>query len=305
MSSSRNWLYAVGGAVAGTAAVIVAIAVVSQLNDDGNGSDARRPARPAASRPSPPESPARPSRRDRHPTSSTPAPRSRAPCPSTTPATGRGHACCSASSSRASVATRSPRPRPPPWPARPATRTTGRLWPAGTEATASYDGDVITVDLTGAADLHDRPAGMSKRDAEAGDPAGRLQRAGRRAGARRRAVPARRPAHRPGARRARLRAADERAAVRDRDADEHHPARGGHGRLRRDARRPRAWPTPSRPRSSGRSSRVTRSWPPASAWPSRADRSTSSSPGRSPSTSPASTPATYTFVATNDDPSGG
>ena len=38
------------------------------------------------------------------------------------------------------------------------------LWPAGTEATASYDGDVITVDLTGA-DLHDRPAGMSEEDA--------------------------------------------------------------------------------------------------------------------------------------------
>jgi len=39
------------------------------------------------------------------------------------------------------------------------------LWPAGTEATASYDGDVITVDLTGGA-LHDKPNGMSKRDAE-------------------------------------------------------------------------------------------------------------------------------------------
>ena len=40
------------------------------------------------------------------------------------------------------------------------------LWPAGTEATASYDGDVITVDLTGAESaLHDRPQGMSKRDA--------------------------------------------------------------------------------------------------------------------------------------------
>jgi hypothetical protein len=38
------------------------------------------------------------------------------------------------------------------------------LWPAGTQATASYDGDVITVDLTGA-DLHDRPAAMTKRDA--------------------------------------------------------------------------------------------------------------------------------------------
>ena len=39
------------------------------------------------------------------------------------------------------------------------------LWPAGTEATASYDGDIITVDLTGGA-LHDKPKGMSKRDAE-------------------------------------------------------------------------------------------------------------------------------------------
>jgi hypothetical protein len=38
------------------------------------------------------------------------------------------------------------------------------LWPAGAQASASYDGDVITVDLTGA-DLQDRPDGMSKRDA--------------------------------------------------------------------------------------------------------------------------------------------
>jgi hypothetical protein len=35
MSNSRNWLFAVSGAVVGTAAVILAIAVVSQLNDDG------------------------------------------------------------------------------------------------------------------------------------------------------------------------------------------------------------------------------------------------------------------------------
>ena len=41
------------------------------------------------------------------------------------------------------------------------------LWPAGTQATASYDGDVITVDLTGPdiQGLHDRPAGMSEREA--------------------------------------------------------------------------------------------------------------------------------------------
>ena len=56
MSSSRNWLYAVGGAVAGTAAVIVAIAVVSQLNDDGT-APRPSPTRRAASPPSPPSEP--------------------------------------------------------------------------------------------------------------------------------------------------------------------------------------------------------------------------------------------------------
>ena len=56
MSSSRNWLYAVGGP-SGTAAVILAIALVSQLNDDGNGSDPGRQPGDAASRPTPPASP--------------------------------------------------------------------------------------------------------------------------------------------------------------------------------------------------------------------------------------------------------
>ena len=38
MATSRNWLFAVGGAVVGTAAVILAITVVANLNDDGDGS---------------------------------------------------------------------------------------------------------------------------------------------------------------------------------------------------------------------------------------------------------------------------
>ena len=158
MSSSRNWLYAVGGAVAGTAAVIVAIAVVSQLNDDGNGST-RSPARPAARRPSPPASPARPRAATDTPTTAD---------PSGTPVEGAVPVYYAGDSGRGTVLFREFQPGiggdpvaqaayaavagPP---LDPDYRT---LWPAGTEATASYDGDVITVDLTGA-DLHDRPAG--------------------------------------------------------------------------------------------------------------------------------------------------
>jgi len=44
MSSSRNWLYAVGGAIAGTVAVIVAIAAVSRRSCPPT---ARTPSRPA------------------------------------------------------------------------------------------------------------------------------------------------------------------------------------------------------------------------------------------------------------------
>ena len=165
MSSSRNWLYAVGGAVAGTAAVIVAIAVVSQLNDDGNGSDPVANRRRAASRPSPPVSPARPRARAtprRRPTRR--APRSRRAVPVYYAGdSGRGTVLFREFQpgiggdpvSQAAYAAVAGPPLDPDY------RT---LWPAGTEATASYDGDVITVDLTGA-DLHDRPAGMSKTDA--------------------------------------------------------------------------------------------------------------------------------------------
>ena len=166
MSSSRNWLYAVGGAVAGTAAVIIAIAVVSQLNDDD-------PTPAASSSPSASESAGQPSESTAPTDAATDTPTSSAP--TGTPVEGAVPVYYAGDSGRGTVLFREFQPGiggdpvaqsayatvagPP---LDPDYRT---LWPAGTEATASYDGDVITVDLTGGA-LHDKPKGMSKRDAE-------------------------------------------------------------------------------------------------------------------------------------------
>jgi hypothetical protein len=166
MSSSRNWMYAVGGAIAGTAAVIVAIAAVSQLNDDGGGST------PVASSTKTPE----------------PTP-SKQPSPSDTPTDTPTSTDVSASGQpieaavpvyfagdgpRGTVLYREFQPGIGMDPvaqsamaavAGPAQDPDYRtLWPAGTQATASYDGDVITVDLTGAG-LHNRPQDMTGRDA--------------------------------------------------------------------------------------------------------------------------------------------
>ena len=167
MSSSRNWLYAVGGAVAGTAAVIVAIAAVSQLNDDSG-----TPA--ASSSPSAPDSQGQVSDTPEPTDTATDTPTSADPSTGT-PIEGAVPVYYAGDSGRGTVLFREFQPGiggdpiaqaayaavagPP---RDPDYRT---LWPAGTEATASYDGDVITVDLTGGA-LHDRPRGMSKRDAE-------------------------------------------------------------------------------------------------------------------------------------------
>lgn len=166
MSSSRNWLYAVGGAVAGTAAVIIAIAVVSQLNDDD-------PTPAASSSPSASDSAGQPSESTAPTDAATDTPTSSAP--TGTPVEGAVPVYYAGDSGRGTVLFREFQPGiggdpvaqsayatvagPP---LDPDYRT---LWPAGTEATASYDGDVITVDLTGGA-LHDKPKGMSKRDAE-------------------------------------------------------------------------------------------------------------------------------------------
>ena len=219
MATSRNWLFAVGGAIVGTAAVILAITVVANLNDDGDGSTpvanpstATSDATDDLSASSSPSDSVTPSE------TSTPIPTEDAVAVyfvgdgpggpvlfrEFQPGIGGEPVTTAASLGRSLV--------------RRSTRTIGHLWPAGTQATASYDGDVVTVDLTGAA-LHDRPKGMSKTGRRARRPAGHLQRAGCCAGAGARAVPARRPARRHGARAAVIRAAGQRPCPRDALAD--------------------------------------------------------------------------------------
>ena len=142
MATSRNWLFAVGGAVVGTAAVILAITVVANLNDDGG-----RPTRPV--RRPPPRRNGRPDRLrdspDRQPERRrTPRRRSRPRMPSPVYFVGDGPRGpvlfrefqpgigADPVAQAASAAVAGP-PRDPDY------RT---LWPAGTQATASYDGDV-------------------------------------------------------------------------------------------------------------------------------------------------------------------
>jgi hypothetical protein len=163
MSSSRNWLYAVGGAIAGTAAVIVAIAAVSQLNGDDSSTPVAHPSDTQSSQPTGEPSPTE---------SATDTPTTASP--TGTPIEGAVPVYYAGDGPKNTVLFREFQPSiggdpvsqaasaaVAGQPLDPDYRT---LWPAGTQATASYDGDVITVDLTGAA-LHDRPAGMSKRDA--------------------------------------------------------------------------------------------------------------------------------------------
>jgi len=170
VSSSRNWLYAVGGAIAGTAAVIVAIAAVSQLGGDGDGSTPV--AGPDTSQSSAPT---------KQPTGDATEGASDTPTtadPSSTPVEGAVPVYYVGDTGRGPVLFREFQPgiggdpvtqaafAAVAGPPRDADYRT--LWPAGTEATASYGGDVITVDLTGpdADALHDRAPGMSKREAE-------------------------------------------------------------------------------------------------------------------------------------------
>ena len=169
-SMGRNWLYAVGGAVVGTAAVIVAIAVVSQLNDD----DGRTPT--ASSSPSAPDTSGQVSDTPEPSETATDDPTSTGSATGT-PVEGAVPVYYAGDGPRGTVLFREFQPGiggdPVAQAAYAAVAGPPRdpdyrsLWPAGTEATASYDGDVITVDLTGpdAAALHDRPQGMSKRDA--------------------------------------------------------------------------------------------------------------------------------------------
>ena len=175
MATSRNWLFAVGGAVVGTAAVIVAIAVVANLNDDGDGSTpVADPSTSQASGPLPNR--ARATRLRASDTSDA------------HPHGGGRRRLLRRRRAAGPVLFREFQPgiggdpsrpqrrwRSPATPLDPDYRT---VWPAGTQATASYDGDVITVDLSRCRSA--RPAaGHEQARRRARPPAGHLQRAGR------------------------------------------------------------------------------------------------------------------------------
>ncbi len=167
-SNPRNWLYAVTGAVAGTAAVIVAIAVVSQLNNGDSSTPAAGQAQTSA-----PDATKDPSASQ----SPTDTPTTADTSPSGLPVESAVPVYFAGDGPRGTVLFREFQPGigadPVAQAAQAAVAGPSRdpdyrsLWPAGTQATASYDGDVITVDLTGpdGSALHDRPAGVSKRDA--------------------------------------------------------------------------------------------------------------------------------------------
>ena len=162
MSTQRTWLYAVGGAAAAVAAVAVMTVVVSQINDDSSTPATGGPSNSQSSEPTGDSSPS-------DDPSDTPTSE-----PTGTPIESAVPVYYAGDSGRGTVLYREFQPGIGGDPvaqaayaavAGPALDPDYRtLWPAGTEATASYDGDVITVDLTGA-DLHDLPAGMTKEDA--------------------------------------------------------------------------------------------------------------------------------------------
>ncbi len=159
MATSRNWLFAVGGAVVGTAAVILAITVVANLNDNPSASSS-----PTAGTSGAMDDPT---------ASDSPTPSDTAtPIPTEDPVAvyfvgdgPRGPVLfrefqpgigADPVTTAAAVAVAGPALDPD-------YRT---AWPAGTQATATYEDDVITVDLqSGSTSLHDRPAGMSRRAA--------------------------------------------------------------------------------------------------------------------------------------------
>jgi hypothetical protein len=163
--NNRPWLYAVAGAIAGTAAVIVAIAVVSQLNDDGGSSTPVASSGKPTKQHSPTSTP---------PETATDTPTTAESSPVGQPIEGAVPVYFGGDGPRGPVLYREFQPGIGMDPvaqsaqaavAGPALDPDYRsLWPAGTQATASYVGDVITVDLTGDG-LHDRPSTMSKSDA--------------------------------------------------------------------------------------------------------------------------------------------
>ncbi|MEO6511043.1 MAG: Gmad2 immunoglobulin-like domain-containing protein [Nocardioides sp.] len=162
MSSSKNWMYA----VAGTAAVIVAVAAASQIIGDDGGGSTPVASSTKSSKPTPKPTPTE---------SATDTPTPADSSATSQPVEGPVPVYYAGDGPRGTVLYREFQPGIGMDPvaqaamaavAGPAQDPDYRtLWPSGTQAQASYDGDVITVDLTGA-DLHGRPSGMTARDAD-------------------------------------------------------------------------------------------------------------------------------------------
>ena len=213
MSSRRPWLYAVGGAVVATAAVITAIAAAGGTLP-GQGDDDPAPAAQsdtATEEPTPTTDASEP----------TPTETSAPPSASVVPVYFAGDTPSGPRLYReflrntdgadplvyaaaTSVAGSSDDP------------DYGTLWPSGVSVTdVTSDGaDILTVGIAGAP--HDLPSGMTQEEAQLAAAAGRLQRAGReRPGPGRRPVPPRRAAVRPDPRTADVRAAGQRPGPQD------------------------------------------------------------------------------------------
>jgi len=164
-SRSRNWLYATLGVVAAVAAIIVAVAVLPGLRDDDS--------EPAGG-PSPSGS-AGATETEEATDSPSPSPTdSGSPSPSESAEPGVAVAVYFVgegpkqpvlfrefqdADAGEDAVTAAARLAVGGTPLDPDYRT---AWPAGTSATASYDGDLVTVDLSGT-DLQTRPADLSKR----------------------------------------------------------------------------------------------------------------------------------------------
>jgi hypothetical protein len=163
MNSNRSWMYAVGGAIAGVAAVAAMIVVVSQINDDGDPPVANPPSDSQSSEPT----------GDTSPTDPTDTPSSEPTDPGL-PNEAAVPVYYAGESGRGTRLFREFQPGNGDDPVSQAAQAAvggpaldpdyRSLWPDGTGATASLEGDVITVDLTGGS-LHDLPAGMTEEEA--------------------------------------------------------------------------------------------------------------------------------------------
>ena len=163
MSTQRTWLYAVGGAAAAVAVVAGMTFFVSQMNDDSSTPAAGSPSSSESSEPTGDTSPTDPA--------DTP---SSEPTDPGLPNEAAVPVYYAGESGRGTRLFREFQPGNGDDPVSQAAQAAvggpaldpdyRSLWPDGTGATASLEGDVITVDLTGGS-LHDLPAGMTEEEA--------------------------------------------------------------------------------------------------------------------------------------------